>query len=261
MSGEQNPGGPKPAQNPFYDETDAPQPRRAKRTKPPPGIISAGGVDMARAHASGIKVREGTAAEPTLDQPRVVVAVETDPRKVPTHRKMIDGRDAGEDGARSAMLPGAGSAPAGRPPPATPVEAAAPAAVAAPRVDPDAETLKRNRQELPAWMRVAAVLVLFLLVAGVVRRVRLAAAVPEQEPIVASTVAARPAPPPTEAAPPSAVPAAVPAPVETAEPTRAAAPRAAASEPEARPAPRPVKAPPPSRPTYTPPFQLPGEKN
>src|SRR4029079_10983314 len=74
--------------------------------------ITAGGVDMARAHASGIRVRDAATPEHPVDEPKVVVSAETDERKVPTHKKLLEGRDAGEE--RSAMLPEAGPAAHGK---------------------------------------------------------------------------------------------------------------------------------------------------
>ena len=266
MSGEKDRSGRRPSRNPLFDESDAP-PRRARKAKPPPGIITAGGVDMARAHASGIKVRDGVAAENTLDEPRVVVAVETDLRKVPTHRRLLDGRDAAEEGARSPVLP-AGSPQASSPwaAPASPGEApldrsALPSA-SAPQPELDAETLKRRRPRFPLWMRVAAVLVLILLTAGLVRRVRLATGDPPP-PVVAvertalPTLPAEPAPTPppaTARAPRSPVPPVAPLAPE---------PRSTAGEPEAKAGAgaRAARTPPPPRPAFTPPFQMPGEKN
>lgn len=284
MSGEQDRGGAKPARNPFFDEADAPPIRRVARPKPPPGIISAGGVDMARAHASGILIREATAAETTLDEPRVVVGVETDPRKVPTHRTLIEGREAREDGARSAMLPGAGGdAPLWTPAAIPPPSALPP--TAAPPVDPRAATIERDRQALPPWMRVAVVLVLLLLVAGLVRRLRLALAVPDEPAVTAQVpppTALSPLPPPPLAPTPAAT--AVPEPATaapsrpavtgepTTSPTSPTAPTAPTASPTAptaptasptapaptRPAGKPAA---PQKPSYTPPFQMPGEKN
>src|SRR4051812_6259740 len=75
------------AKNPFLEE--ATPGVRQRRHKPPAGIISAGGVDMARAHASGIRLPEGVERK-SLETRKVVVAVETDPRRVPTHPRMRD---------------------------------------------------------------------------------------------------------------------------------------------------------------------------
>src|SRR3954464_3513415 len=105
MSGENDRGAPKPGGNPFFEEGAAPAPRaRPRRAKPPPGIITAGGVDMARGFAADIRVRDAPAPERPHDEPKVVVAINADVRKVPTHRSLIEGREPGEE--RAAMLPG-----------------------------------------------------------------------------------------------------------------------------------------------------------
>ena len=60
MSGTDDRGQAKPGKTPSFEESDvAPPARPRKKAKPPPNIITAGGVDMARGHASGIQVREG----------------------------------------------------------------------------------------------------------------------------------------------------------------------------------------------------------
>src|SRR4051812_43577798 len=100
--GDDDRGSAKPAaKNPFFDDADGPPspPIRSRKAKPAPAMMTAGGVDMARAHASGIKVREAMPEQP-VEQAKVVVAVETDPRKVPTHKRLLEGREARDDGTR-----------------------------------------------------------------------------------------------------------------------------------------------------------------
>src|SRR5580658_6170114 len=91
MSGDDDRANAKPSKNPFFDEIDAPPPARARRAKPAPGIISGAGLDMARGHASGIQIRDTGPAQ-KVDEPRVVLAVETDVRKVPTDKRLLEGR-------------------------------------------------------------------------------------------------------------------------------------------------------------------------
>lgn len=213
---------------------------------------------MARAHASGIKLRDNTAPEPTLNQPRVVVSVETDPRKVPTHKRLLEGREPAADGSRAAMLPGGaihttppsgGKAPPSTRAPAAPASPPAAAPTAAPAIEPAGK--------LAAWARVGLVLVFLLLVVGIAQRFRPSAAYERAS-------AAR------SAASISLPPSAAPAPVASAPPLPVFPPReppAASSvgpvATSAAPAPRPPQMKPAaaSRATFTPPFQLPGEKN
>ena len=281
-NGEDDRGEAKPGKNPFLDEAGVP-PVRQRKAKPPPNIISAGGVDMARAHASNIKLRDNTAPEPTLDQPRVVVAVELDPRKIPTHRRLIEGRDPA-DSARSAMLPGGAinaTPPSGVRSPASarkvvPVAAvataagataggAATAAAAPPQATAPAPV--PDSRKLPAWTRVAVVLALLLFVVGIAQRFRPHGdAVVDEGAPVRSPIFVTP-PPPVEPAAPTAVataphaqvapPPVAPAPTATAT----AATAAQTAKPTAQPARPPPVAPAPPRATFTPPFQLPGEKN
>jgi hypothetical protein len=262
MSGEDDRGQAPAKKTPLFDEADVILPR-ARRVKPPPGIISAGGVDMARAHASGIKLRDAAAPEPVTDQRRVVVAVETDPRKVPTHKRLLEGRDPTEDGTRSAMLPG-GTLHATAP--ATPASGSAiargarpNAAQAEPAVAPPAPI---KEQKLPLAMRVALVTILLLVLVGVAERYR--------EPVADGSLAAKTrAATVVNAEPPLPVQPAMPSPfveaprvavlpVSSSPASSAASSAPPASNGEALR--RPAKTPPP-RATFTPPFQLPGEKN
>lgn len=139
MSGQHDQGGTTPP-NPFPEQEGPPR-ARSRRQKPPPGIITAGGVDMARAHASGIQVRDAAQPEHPMDEPRVVLS---DPRKLP--KRLLDEPEQRPDPAEE---PGLWSAPSGRRKPA-----------------------------LPVWMRAAAVLVLLLLVGGLARRVRMLSRAP-----------------------------------------------------------------------------------
>jgi hypothetical protein len=259
MAGDDDRGAPK-GRNPFFDEGDAPPPRR-KKVKPPPGIITAGGVDMARAHASGIKVREAAVPEHPSAQPKVVVAVETDPRKVPTHKRLLPGRAAGEE--RSALLPEpglTGASPASAPPtPRTGQDPKAPPRAAASEEAPVAPVAKDP--PLPRWMRVAFVAVGVLLLVGLARQARFHF---DRAPAEHPSASAVPIPIPPRA--PTAVEsAAIPAdpeppraPLPTAKPD-AAPPKTASPAEPAHPKPKPAASA-SAKPGFVPPFQLPGEK-
>jgi hypothetical protein len=258
-------------------------PTRPRKVKPPPGIITAGGVDMARAHASGIEVRGGAAPEATPNQPRVVLAVETDPRKVPTHRRLLEGREPAEDGARAAMLPVGSPAVAphvatnpslvrpgpgaGAPPPSSQSEGATTGAPppnpappgAAPAANPP--HADRREQKLPLWMRAAFILVLLVSTVGLVQRFRPRPAPsdddgsresPAREPAVtAESQATAPPPAPERPAPSATV---VEAPRAPTPSGKASAPPTSERRPAGRPPPRATAA-------FTPPFQIPSEKN
>jgi hypothetical protein len=254
MSGEDDRGQAKPTK-PIFDEAEF-IPHRARRVKPPPGIISAGGVDMARAHASGIKLRDVAMPEPIVDQPRVVVAVETDPRKVPTHKRLLAGRAPSADGARAAMLPEVALAtpasgsliPRGRRSPA-------------PRGEP---TPQAKEHKLPLSLRIAFALGLLLALMGVAERYR--------EPLADGGLSVKTPAEPRVIAPPVheaargvlvEAPRTAPQPVSNEAPASSSAAPASSSAAPASSAEalrRPVRAPPP-RAAFTPPFQLPGEKN
>ena len=273
MSGDDDRANAKPSKNPFFDEIDAPPPARARRPKPPPHVITAGGVDMARGHASGIQVKD-TGPAHTVDEPRVVLAVETDLRKVPTDKKLLEGRDPNADGSRSAMLPGT---PGGTPMPSAAAGGWMPAAAAvpagAPRPTEEATVVgplparRPADRKLPVWMRVAMVAVGLLLLAGVLKRTGVILGDEPAAPAV--TAAPRPPAPPPPPAPPVET-AAAPEPAAPAPPPPPAAPEpppppAPPAEPAA-PAPpahtaKPVQAPGPPKPTFKPPFELPSEKN
>jgi len=276
-NGEDDRGEAKADANPFLDGAEprvrdvvadvvtdvVPDVVRKRRPKPPPNIISAGGVDMARAHASGIKLRDNTAPEPTLDQPRVVLAVETDPRKVPTHKRLLEGREPAGDGSRSALLPG-GAINATPPSGGNVASSKGSPSGAAPAPAEAAGTSIEPPRRLPAGMRAALVLVLLLVVGGIAQRIR-----PRGEsPVDARGPASRP-PVPISVAPPLPTFAPAPRPQAVSPPESAAAaatpaPAAPAPTSAPRPAVQPARPPPasaPPRATFTPPFQLPGEKN
>jgi hypothetical protein len=259
MSGEDDRGDPEPERSPSSEATE-PAPPRVRKAKPPPGIITAGGVDMARAHASGIKPPAPTSPEPATDQPRVVVAVETDPRKVPTHPRLVEGREATADGSRSALLPTGSSAHATPSPTAVPRPAkTAPRSQPAPAPEP---------RPLSTWKRVAFALALLGVLVSAAHRLRTldgegsssvrATAPPSSGELAPDPV--EPAPPPAAVAPPRAAIPRAAAPDPTLDPAPPAAIATPTASMEARP--RPARLPlPPPRPAFTPPFQLPGEKN
>jgi hypothetical protein len=282
MSGDDNRSSkPGTAPGPFFDEADAPRRARARRTKPPPGIITAGGVDMARAHASGIKIRAGAVPDHPIDEPRVVIAVETDARRTTTHKRILDTREPEEDGARSALLPGTPGLAGGHPQtPGDPGPGAAgriaerapdertPRAAPEPGIAlPPPPPAKPRAHPLPVWMRVAMALAALLLVAGLVRRVRTMSSGPESlaPPPSAPPPAALPLP--TGAVAPPTVPARAPepaaSPAETVKPAPAPPRPAPVGAPDAstRPQRSPPAAPATSKPAFVPPFQLPGEKD
>ena len=244
MSGERDRSGSDPTKHPFLDDSAPRALPRARRAKPPPGIITAGGVDMARAHAAGIRVREGTGPDLPRDEPRVVLAVESDPRKVPTSRRLLEAR-AAADGAREALLP------------ATPDEPT------------EVSTARRSRSEKPApdsppprrrlLAPIALALgVLSLTSLGVLRRARDPIAPVRVAPRVVALLRAAPtlvepaSAPPFAPSAPALAPKVVEPPVEIITPP----PRPRPAPPRPAPAPRA-----PSPTELEPPFQLPGEKS
>jgi hypothetical protein len=243
---------------------------RVRKAKPPPGIIMAGGVDMARGHAANIQPKAlGSAQTPAV--PRVVVSVETDPRRVPTAPRLIP---AGRAPANATTNDGKAS-PWGAiavevvdkrdlPSANLPVTAPAPAAP--------------EEKKGGGWLRYAVVLVLLLLAAGIVRRVRMAAG-PDTSDAPQRTIAVAPPLPPEATADPTATAAparrhyqggALPAGADPAADLNAAAeadlldagidPDASAEEELDAAVPRPRVAPPPPKPTFKPLFELPQEK-
>jgi hypothetical protein len=259
MSGDDDHGPARPEQSRVAGAGDAPAPR-ARKAKPPPGIITAGGVDMARAHASGIELRDGPVPEPIADQPRVVLAVETDLRKFPTHPRLPDARALAAEGGRGVRV--AAMAPATAAPAPSPSKAAT-------RVGGDpAPSAATGDRGLPSWLRLAFALVLLVLLVGLVQRLR-APAAPATDGVISRELAAPPVPAPVtevERAP-AGRPGVVIEPPVAAVSTTVLAPVAESVPPpptaSAEVARRPVRPPPPppTKSTFTPPFQLPGEKN
>jgi hypothetical protein len=262
MNGEDDRGPARPGKHPSVEEPDIVLPvRPRKKAKPPPNIITAGGVDMARGHASGIQIREGGSAEPTVDQPRVVIGVETDLRKLPTHKRIVIRRDPAVEGAARHGHATPVSTGAARPPK---VEGESPGQTQhAPREVAGPPSPPPETRRLPVGMRLAFAAVLLLLLVGVAHRSRAPSPPPEE-------IAEERSPPPP---PLLAAPAFVEAPRPSVPPPSAvqvevAAPAPAPAPPPLRAgvvvAPRPIKAPAPPSPartTFTPPFQLPSEKN
>lgn len=246
MSGERDESGSDPAKQPILGDSAPRALPRARRAKPPPGIITAGGVDMARAHAAGIRVREGTGPDVPRDEPRVVLAVESDPRKVPTSRRLLEARAADADGARAALLPAT-------PDEATEVSTArrslSEKATPAPAAPPP-------RRRLLAPIALALGL-LSLASLGVLRRARDPIAPVRVAPRVVALLRAAPtlvepaSAPPFAPSAPALTPKVVDPPAEIITPP----PRPRPAPPRPAPAPRA-----PSPPELEPPFQLPGEK-
>lgn len=268
-------GGPPP-----LPEQAAPAPAaRVKQAKAPPGIIMAGGVDMARAHAANIQPKTLGAAH-TPEVPRVVLSAETDSRRARTMPRLIPaGKPNGALFPPPEAAPGEGKA---SPWSAAPVEVvdkrdlpSANLPVAAPA--PVAPVKKKGG----GWLRYAVVLMLLLLAAGVVRRVRMATG-SDSSSTPQRTMAIAPPLPPEATAEPTATAAArpryqggpLPSGVDpSAEPSADPSTDAdaavdldasvedldAAPDPSAI-APRPRVAPPPPKPTFKPLFELPQEK-
>jgi hypothetical protein len=260
---------PRPAagSNPFLAEAPAaaaPAPAVRRRGKPPPGIISAGGVDMARAHASNIRPAADTEARP-METAKVVVAVETNPRRVQTMRNLEAARtEAGGAAGTNGASPWAQGA-------AEAVDKAALPSSTLPRGEAEGDRITvippaRKREKAAAfWLRVATVVVALLLIAGVTRRMGL-------------WTQRTPAPPPTPHVGGPLIPPPLPDDSAAGEPAPSASSGAHAGtahpdepieldlEPTAEPTAkvirvRPSRPPPPPTATFTPLFQLPGEKN
>jgi len=228
---------------------------------------------MARGHASNIVVREAPVPEIPPDEPKVVIALETDPRKVPTHRRLLEGREAalsGGDGARAAMLPVHAGGPSQEPVPRAAAAAggreARPAQSqqttqpsarlptlprrgtsegedpAAPGAGthalPGAAGARAQREASAPWLRTALVVVFFGLAGGAALRLRARSEHVEVRPLHAAHLS-------LPALEPQAI---TPLPL-TAEPTPAEPPiaRSEAASP-ATTTPAPTAAPPPSPP-------------
>jgi hypothetical protein len=247
MSGEddRDPAGP---ENPYLDDADIPPPAlRPRRAKPPPNIITAGGVDMARGHASGIPIREGKGPEAASDLPRVVIAVETDLRKIPTHRRLQAAAEAREKSAH--------------PTPVATGAARAEGAVEAPGDQGAAPAPPPETKRLPIGLRLSFAALLLLLLVGVVRR----ANAPSPSPAVTAEVILPlpPSPPAVSALPGAPLPAASASAQAEPRPEWVVPDDPPPPAPAATSAPRPRVSRAPAattHPCFTPPFELPAEK-
>lgn len=261
---------------PLPDQNKAgPPPAAHVKKETPPGMSTAGGVDVARAHAGNIQPKGlGPALTPAV--PRVVLSVETDPRRVPTAPRLI--------------------AP---PKPESAGAAASGAAAASPWVTAAVEVVDKRdlpsanlpvapapvvvpeKQKSGGWLRFAVVVVLLLLAAGIVRRVYMATTGPEARNDPQRTYAQAPPLPPEATADPTAIAEVRPrnvanAPAAEADPSAIPSEDAAdasvdldasadlaveiALEPTIALGPR-RQAPKPPKPTFKPLFELPSEKN
>ena len=102
MSSADNQGAGRQVTNPFLDQAEVSAPAAPRKARPSPRIISAGGVEMARAHAVGICARASSYVQP-INTARVVLNVESDTRRVPTERRLPPGRATSR--ARTAKRP------------------------------------------------------------------------------------------------------------------------------------------------------------
>ncbi|MFO0762692.1 MAG: PEGA domain-containing protein [Byssovorax sp.] len=265
---------PRPAAgiNPFLDEAGVSPSSRVKKPKPPPAVISAGGVDMARAHASNVLPKANQESK-TVDVPKVVVAVETDPRRVKTGPRMAhsgripdSNRSPAERTLESARPPAVEVSHPDGPSPWAAAQAEAVDKKALPSAnlpsDRPAPAEDERRKGSPLWLRLAAVATLLLLAFAIVRRFVLQPAAREGAygPVSSSVAIAPPLPddPATTAAAtapsatstPGAAPPSPPASTASAEPV-ASADSTASAEPAVEPRPpRHARAPPrPRRPS------------
>ncbi len=277
---------PRPASGPPpLPDAGGPAPAaKVRKQKPPPGFISGGALDMARGHAANIQPKaQGAALTPAV--PRVVLSVETDSRRVPTAPRLIAGGKGDSERPPPALLEAAAAAAA------TPAPSAAspsPWGAAAVEVVDKRDLPSANLPVAPApvvappqqksggWLRFAVVLMLLLLTAGIVRRVRGMSSGVDATNAPQRTIAVAPPLPPEATADPTATAAvhqrnvsavapaeADPSAVPSADPSvdPGADPSAQAPDPSAAvAAPRPHVAPPPPKPTFKPLFELPQEK-
>jgi hypothetical protein len=264
---------------------------RPRKVRPPPGIITAGGVDMARAHAVGIEPRISNVPEPIVHEPRVVVTVETNPTRVPTQKCLVLVRAPAASGAPRSTLPSGAVpedmgpmavVPAEPPddprlpaltvlgthsasqalgtraaPPALPLHLAPPALplhLAPPALPP--HLAPPPVAKLPIVVRLACVMVSLVLFVGVVLRARTRVEPPPPPPELPQATHVLDSPP---RAPIGAPPLAVR--IETAAPPPAAPAATPAPPPKTRRVVKPPPAPPATKNTFAPPFLLPGEKN
>lgn len=195
---------PRPAagSNPFLAEAPvAPAPVRRRGGKPPPGIISAGGVDMARAHASNIRPAADTEL-PQMETAKVVVSVETNPRRVQTMRNLE---------ALRPQADGAATADSASPWAHGPPESVDKAALPSSNLPRERDTLvppgKRKEKQAAFWIRVTAVAMFLLLIAGVTKRMGMwsqrSASVPPPAPHIGGPLIPEPLPDDTAATAPS----------------------------------------------------------
>lgn len=267
---------PRPAAgvNPFVDDaptgTPAPGTAKPRRGKPPPGIISAGGVDMARAHASNI--RPLAESEQKTDEAKVVlVAEKVDPRRMRTVRRI----DINPEELAAAAAAARGESPWAQKGAEAVDKTALPSANLPGATKPGAAEEKKKEKALGAWwIRGATVVVILLLIAGVSKRIYMSSKRNGDTPPTAYTgspLIPEPLPPDTASADP-----ADPSATARVGTGHVAAPNPSGSadeealefitEPTASAGTKPsvrVKAPPPPpppKPTFTPLFQLPDEK-
>lgn len=257
---------------------------RVRKQKASPGIIMAGGLDMARGHAENIQPKTLGAAH-TPEVPRVVLSVETDLRRAPTMPRLIPaGKPNGAlfpapaEAAATAPTSGDGKAsPWGAIPVPVAVDKRDLPSANLPVTAPVAAPEKKKGG---GWLRYAVVLMLLLLAAGIVRRVRMTAG-PDDPGTPQHTIAVAPPLPPEATADPTATAAAArprnpsgALPAGTVDPAADVADASAdldaadldagdldAGELESDAAlPRVRVAPPPPKPTFKPLFELPQEK-
>jgi hypothetical protein len=277
-------GGPPPLPD-AAPPASAPTPK-VRKQKPPPGFISAGGVDMARGHAANIQPKPSAALTPAV--PRVVLSVETDPRRVPTAPRLIAGKSESERPPPAMLEAVAVAAAATATATAATGASPSPWGTAAVEVVDKRDLPSANLPVTPApviapakprsggWLRYAVVLMLLLLTAGIVRRVR-GMGGPDATTAPQRTIAVAPPLPPEATADPTATPTARVRTVAALAPADGDPNAAPSADPSADPtadpsaeappdptalavAPRPRLAPPPPKPTFKPLFELPQEK-
>jgi hypothetical protein len=215
---------------------------------------------MARAHASNIRPASDTEG-PRMETAKVVVAVETNPRRIKTMRNL------------EALRPADGAAAAAASPWAKGAEPVDKAALPSANVPRDAEEQEKKKDKSGAfWLRLATVLVALLLIAGVVRRMRLYSQ--RNAPPTPATTGGVLIPPPLPDMPAGtgASPSAAPGTNGTGRPGTLRPKEDEVidlDDPSEQPEPghtaRPVRVkppppPPPPKPTFSPIFELPGEK-
>src|SRR5262249_37168459 len=155
------------AGSPFMEEPPPGPPAekpRGRRGKPPPGIISAGGVDMARAHASNIRpATRDSGPKPSDEAKGVLVAEKGGPRRMRTVRR-IDIKP--EDLIRAPGMGGKGDSPWAKQAGQAGGDVVDKAALPSSNVPKDASPEKKQEKAGALWIRVATVAVVLLLIAG-----------------------------------------------------------------------------------------------